>query len=115
MHLAFPPRKNSNPAQYKPRTSRLRAFRRSRLKYVVLCSLGIGAIIFLLLRLFGGSEGIPLGTPAVVVVTLMEPSIYSKKYLNDIKENREEYAKRHGKILQNIRAMPLSAIARINI
>jgi mannan polymerase II complex MNN11 subunit len=71
--------------------------------------LGIGAIIFFLLRLFGGSERIPLGTPAVVVVTLLEPSIYGKQYLSDIKDNREQYAKRQGKVRWNERALAFAA------
>lgn len=58
-------------------------------------------MIFFLLRLFGGSERIPLGTPTVVVVTLLEPSNYGKQYISDIRENREEYAKRQGKARWN--------------
>lgn len=59
---------------------------------------GIVAVVFLLLRLLGGSEGVPLGTPPVVIVTLLDRAAYSSEYLNNVKENREAYAQKHGKI-----------------
>jgi mannan polymerase II complex MNN11 subunit len=47
----------------------------------------------------GGPERIPLGTPPVVIVTVLDPENFSKDYINNIKENRMEYAKKHGKDL----------------
>ena len=38
---------------------------------------------------------IPLGTPEVVIVTVIEPEL-SIDYVEQIKENRDEYAARHG-------------------
>jgi mannan polymerase II complex MNN11 subunit len=54
-------------------------------------------VIFILSQIVGGSERIPSGTPPVVVVTVLDPDGYSKDYINNIKENRMEYAKKHGK------------------
>jgi hypothetical protein len=111
MHQALPPRKSSNPAAYMPRSTRLRSFRRSRLKYIILLALGIGATVLVCFRSFAGSERIPSGTPPVVIVTVFESPMYSKLYTNGIKENREEYAKRHGKI-HGVGSQELSATCR---
>jgi mannan polymerase II complex MNN11 subunit len=43
-------------------------------------------------------ERIPSGTPPVVIVTVLKPEGYSKEYIEDIKDNRIEYARKHGKI-----------------
>lgn len=42
------------------------------------------------------SAAIPLGTPEVVIVTLIDDKI-SSAYLKTIKHNRDDYAKRYGK------------------
>jgi mannan polymerase II complex MNN11 subunit len=60
-------------------------------------SLVVGSIIWLLSRLFGGGNSIPSGTPPVVIVTVVDESNYSKEYIKMIKDNRIEYAKKHGK------------------
>lgn len=53
-------------------------------------------LLFLLSHIFGGSDGISSGTPPVVIVTVVDPGSYSKEYINNIKENRNEYARKHG-------------------
>lgn len=40
------------------------------------------------------SDGI--GTPPVVIVTVMKPEGHTQRYMDTIKENREQYAKKHG-------------------
>lgn len=37
-----------------------------------------------------------VGTAPVVIVTVLDSDNYSKAYIDNIKENRDEYAKRHG-------------------
>jgi hypothetical protein len=54
-------------------------------------------VIFILSQIMGGSEGIPSGTPPVVIVTVVDSDNYSKEYINNIKDNRIEYARKHGK------------------
>ena len=57
----------------------------------------MGAIIFIISQLFGGGDGIPSGSPPVVIVTVLDPENYNKEYINNIKDNRLEYARKHGK------------------
>lgn len=64
---------------------------------IVLGVCALSAVIFIISRIFGGSEGIPSGTPPVVIVTVLDPDNYNKEYLQNIKENRIEYARKHGK------------------
>lgn len=97
MHLALPSRKSSNPPPYANRSSRFPTIRRSRVKGIAITVCAVGFILFLITRLFaGGGESIPSGTPPVVIVTVIDEQNYSKMYINDIKENRIEYAKKHG-------------------
>lgn len=58
----------------------------------------LSGVFFLLSRIFGGSDAIPSGTPPVVIVTVLDPQTYSKEYIHDIKQNRIEYAKKHGRV-----------------
>jgi hypothetical protein len=54
--------------------------------------------IFALLWLFGDSKSptrAPPGTPEVVIVTPLEPTL-SQKFVDNIQENRKDYASRHG-------------------
>jgi hypothetical protein len=100
MHLAMPARKSSNPPPYATRSPRFPMLRRSRVQAIVLCACAVGAVIFILSQVLGGgSERIPSGTPPVVIVTVLDPESYNKDYINKIKENRIEYAKKHGKRL----------------
>ena len=83
--------------------------RRSRVQTIVLCACAIGAVIFILLQITGGSDRIPSGTPPVVIVTVLDPDNYSKDYINNIKENRIEYAKKHGKEFRQSTVEPRNA------
>ncbi len=96
MHLALPSRKSSNPPPYVARFSRFPVLRRSRVQAIVSFACAIGVLLFMLSHSFGGSERIPSGTPPVVIVTVIDPKSYSQEYINNIKENRNEYARKHG-------------------
>ncbi|KAM3502984.1 hypothetical protein MY10362_004498 [Beauveria mimosiformis] len=99
MHFAYPPRKNSNPPPFRPRSGQLPALRRGRLRTI---AVGLLACILVLYLIFKPSkqspyhERQPVGTPAVVLVTVLDTKQYSAEYLKTIRENREEYASRHG-------------------
>ncbi|SPO03409.1 related to alpha-1,2-galactosyltransferase [Cephalotrichum gorgonifer] len=100
MHFAYPPRKSSNPPPFRPRSSRLAAARRSRLRTVALIGVGF---LFLLYLLRGKSTGtakgttrhIPSGSPPVVIVTVVNYD-NGMEYADVVKENRISYAKLHG-------------------
>jgi len=77
--------------------------RRSRVQAIAITIIAVGAILFLVSRLFGGGESIPSGTPPVVIVTVVDESSYSKEYIKNIKENRIEYARKHGRIIRRPR------------
>ncbi|TVY73578.1 putative alpha-1,2-galactosyltransferase [Lachnellula suecica] len=96
MHLAIPSRKSSNPPPYANRSSRYSMLRRSRVQAIAITVCAVGAILFLVSHLFGGGERIPSGTPPVVIVTVVDEDNYSKDYIKNIKDNRIEYAKKHG-------------------
>jgi len=107
MHFAYPPRKSSNPPPFRPRSTKLAIpplLRRSRLKTLALIGLGVIGFIFLLSSLFGGggSSGssearIPSGQPPVVIVTVLDQGLFSESYYQNIKDNRIQYAKKHGR------------------
>ncbi|RDL38999.1 Uncharacterized protein BP5553_03339 [Venustampulla echinocandica] len=96
MHLAFPSRKSSNPPHYPIRYSRFPTLRRSRAKTIGIGILAAVVLIWVLARLVGSSDGIPPGTPPVVIVTVVDEENYPAGYIQTIKENRIEYAKKHG-------------------
>ncbi|KAF8856486.1 hypothetical protein BDZ45DRAFT_466918 [Acephala macrosclerotiorum] len=96
MHLALPTRKSSNPQPYAPRSTRFPMLRRSRVQAIILCACAVGAIIFILSQIFGGGDGIPSGSPPVVIVTVLDPENYNKEYISNVKDNRIEYARKHG-------------------
>jgi len=56
----------------------------------------IGAIFFFLRS--KDPQGLAAGAPPVVIVTVLDSATFSKWYIDDIKENRIVYAKRHGEI-----------------
>jgi mannan polymerase II complex MNN11 subunit len=99
MHYAYPPRKSSNPAPFRPRSTRLPFLRRSRLKTIAIV---LGALLFFLYLINRPShaepyhEHAPRGTPPVVIVTVVDSTEYRPAYLETIKMNRELYAKKHG-------------------
>lgn len=101
MHFAYPPRKNSNPPPFGRRSANIPPIlRRLRKRTLLLGLLGIAGLIYLLLgpkRETPYREHVPSGKPPVVVVTVFDHSQYSTSYLESIRNNREQYAKRHGK------------------
>lgn len=74
--------------------------RRSRAKTIVLCTCALGVLLFLLSSILGGGDGIPSGTPPVVIVTVLDTVGYSKEYQDNVKENRIQYARKHGEQMQ---------------
>lgn len=98
MHFAFPPRKTSQPPPYAHRgTSYSTHLRRSRVKSLAILAVSVTAVFYLLSKLFGGSGHVQVGDPTeAVIVTVLQPELYSKEYIENIKQNRIQYAKRHG-------------------
>jgi mannan polymerase II complex MNN11 subunit len=100
MHFAYPPRKNSNPPPFGRRSGNIPPIlRRLRKRTILFCFLGVVGLLYLLLGSKSGSpyrEHVPSGNPPVVVVTVSDYSEYSTSYLESIRNNREQYAKRHG-------------------
>ncbi|KAI1117458.1 galactosyl transferase GMA12/MNN10 family-domain-containing protein [Nemania sp. NC0429] len=96
MHYAYPPRKDSHPAPFRPRRSRFPVIRRSHIKTILLFVLAISGIIWL----FSGSKHKgprPLtGKPPVVVVTVFDDKYDNTAYSQHIKDNRIQYAEKHG-------------------
>ena len=100
MHLALPTRKSSNPPPYANRSSsRYPVLRRSRIQGLIAGVVGVAALLFLLSKLLGGGESIPSGTPPVVIVTVLDAQKNTKSYLSGVKENRIDYAAKHGMII----------------
>ncbi|KAI9735725.1 MAG: hypothetical protein M1818_006333 [Claussenomyces sp. TS43310] len=91
----MPPRKRSHPPPFSARSSRLPLLRRFRLKSIALWALLITAMVFLFSRLRGGHDRMVSGKPPVVIVTVLEPEAYSSQYLDNIMDNRNEYAAKH--------------------
>lgn len=103
MHFAYPPRKNSTPPKFVPRSStRLPLLRRSRAKVLALAGLAFIALLYLLTRSAGGgrtalARHAPSGKPPVVIVTVIDESHhYPAEYLEAVRENRIQYAEKHG-------------------
>lgn len=113
MHFALPPRHSSafkSSSSYNSRSSyRSPTFRRKQIKTIALVLLGILGVYYALSWVFAGSVvddddfkddealgSIPPGTPEVVVVTVLDKEKMSADYVTKIRENRADYAKRHG-------------------
>ncbi|KAI0407081.1 galactosyl transferase GMA12/MNN10 family-domain-containing protein [Xylaria palmicola] len=96
MHFAYPPRKDSHPAPFRPRRSRLPVLRRSQLKTILLIALAFLGIIWL----FSGSTRRGprqiTGKPPVVVVTVFDDKYENTAYSKHIRDNRIQYAEKHG-------------------
>lgn len=103
MHFAYPARKSSNPQPYLPRKTKIQlpGLRRSRLKVIALAGIAFLTLIWLLTRSGGSNrwkspQHAPTGNPPVVLVTVLDEKKYSKNYIESIKENRIQYAEKHG-------------------
>ena len=70
--------------------------RRSRVQAIVLGLCALAMLLFTISHIFGSSDGIPAGTPPVVIVTVLDAGHYSGVYVDSIKQNRNDYAKKHG-------------------
>ncbi|KAM0689354.1 hypothetical protein Q7P36_011432 [Cladosporium allicinum] len=98
--MQFPyPRKSSTAPAYTPRSS---TYRRRNLRSLLPYILSGVALFTLILYVFSGSSssGPPSthpapGTSRVVIVTPLDPTL-TPSHANDIKENRRDYAQRHG-------------------
>ncbi|KAI0479238.1 galactosyl transferase GMA12/MNN10 family-domain-containing protein [Xylariaceae sp. FL0804] len=101
MHYAYPARKSSIPPPYLPRTSRLPTIRRSHIKTIAIFLLAIFGLVWLFSggskHRYGRSSERPIsGQPPVVLVTVFDGSWDNTAYLKDIKDNRSQYAAKHG-------------------
>jgi len=96
MHFAGPPRKTSHPPPYAFKASRSPLLRRSRLQLLGTIAFGALVFFFILSRLSGsGSDTIPAGTPAVVIVTTINQDL-GEEYNEAVRQNRKDYAAKHG-------------------
>jgi mannan polymerase II complex MNN11 subunit len=119
-------RKSSNPQPFRPATaiSRSNALFRKRLKTGGLLA-AVMITLWMIMHLFSGSSSsssaarnsnarnlgpAPPGTPEVVIVTVLDPKM-KDEYLRKIKENRDDYARRHGMDLHNYNA----TVADLNV
>ncbi|KAI1922097.1 putative alpha-1,6-mannosyltransferase mnn11 [Ophidiomyces ophidiicola] len=98
MQFALPPRKTSHPPLY-ARPSSSSALRYRQLKALAVIVFGILSVFFLISRVFSfdrssSSVSVQSG-PNVVLVTVLDEKKFSDKYIQRIKQNREDYAKRH--------------------
>ncbi|KAL2160867.1 hypothetical protein VTH06DRAFT_1064 [Thermothelomyces fergusii] len=101
MHFALPPRKTSRPPPYLPRPSRLPGVRRTRAKLLAIAGLVLLTLIYLATRSDSGWHAVPpprvpKGDPPVVLVTVLDASKYNGVYLETVKQNRLQYAEKHG-------------------
>lgn len=98
MHFAFPPRKTSHPPPYAP-VSRPAPQRRRQLQLGGLAIFSVLALYLLVSYVRAPSaysDHAPTGYPDVVIVTVFDHDTMSSEYVSRIKENREDYARRHG-------------------
>ncbi|KAL1884328.1 hypothetical protein VTK73DRAFT_22 [Phialemonium thermophilum] len=100
MHFAYPPRKDSAPPRFVPRSTQFSTLRRRRLKVVAIIGLAIITFLYLISRGSSGQgpprEHVPSGKPPAVIVTVLDESDFRRPYLETVKENRRQYAERHG-------------------
>jgi mannan polymerase II complex MNN11 subunit len=102
MHLAYPTRKNSDPPIFRSRHSRPPLIRRIRFRRLAAVGAGIFLLLFLIRSLLFGSgrsrekRWKPAGTPPVVIVTVLQPGLFGKEYIESVRENRLKYSERHG-------------------
>ena len=96
MHFALPPRKSSNPPPYARRSRPSPLLRRRGLQLVAICLCGALFVLFVFSKLFSSADGVPPGTPTVVIVTPLDRKVFSSTYIDKVISNREIYAARHG-------------------
>lgn len=99
MQFALPPRKSSQPPLY-ARSSQTSALRRRQLKTVAVLGLVVISVIYFFSHIFSSGTSVTSTTvangPKVVLVTVLDEQSLSDKYIQRIKQNREDYVKRHG-------------------
>ncbi|KAI2611045.1 glycosyltransferase family 34 protein [Hypoxylon fragiforme] len=97
MHYAYPPRKSSNPPPYLPRSSRIPRIRKSHLRSIALLVLAIFGLVWLFSgRSRHAGRRTITGKPPVVLVTVFDDKIVDSLYTKNIRENRMQYAEKHG-------------------
>lgn len=104
MQFAYPSRKSSHPPIFRPRQSRISipTLRRGRLKTIAVVATIIIGSFWIVSKLFSsGARGEsvvrrPSGDPPVVLVTVLDERKHGMAHSQNIRENREQYAKRHG-------------------
>lgn len=103
MQFALPPRKTSNPPPYS-RPSRSTIQRRNELRTTAVLGCAIISILFLVYYM--SASNVPTAVSdvsgisdksKVVIITVLDDDTYGSEYTQRVKENREDYAKRHGK------------------
>ena len=101
MHFALPPRKTSQPPVF-TRAAHLNnaAQRRRQLQSIGYVVLGLATLYLIYKTLFtSGTTPEPTeieANPSVVVVTIFDESVQSTEFIHQVKENRVDYARRHG-------------------
>lgn len=99
MQFALPPRGGQLPP-YGRTSSRISLQRRRQLKVAAIIGLAVLSLLFILSHFRSSSNtsiAAPTGTSGVVIVTVLDRAALSDKYIQRVKKNREDYAKRHGK------------------
>ncbi|KAL5890059.1 putative alpha-1,6-mannosyltransferase mnn11 [Pyricularia oryzae] len=119
MHLPYPARKDSNAARYKPARPPSASsgyippiLRRIRLRGGLIIAVVTFACFYLFssisrastasrsIKRSGAQHPItthaPTGNPPAVLVTVMDSGLHSNSYLQNLKENRLTYARKHG-------------------
>ena len=100
MQFALPPRKSSHSPPFVRSSSSV--LRHRQVKSIAILGCIIVSILFLLSHVFSSgssADRLTTGDPNVVIVTVLDEETLSDKYIQQIKENREDYARIHGKQL----------------
>ncbi|KAI6250269.1 alpha-1,2-galactosyltransferase [Erysiphe necator] len=96
MHLALPKKKISVIPTYNSRPPQQPILRRKRIQVIAVSTFAIGILIFIFSLIRNSSNGIRFGNPPVVIVTVFDYENYNNIYIEDLKRNRINYAKKHG-------------------
>lgn len=101
MQFALPPRKSPHPLP-SARSTRLPYHRRKQLKTVAVAAIAIVTILYLLSYFTSSNSTSAVASSAstsgVVIVTVLDRKVLSESFIKKIVTNREDYAKRHGKL-----------------